>query len=73
MKSLLLLAVVSLAVAGCVAVPVYDGGYYPYYGPYPYAYVGSETHIFVPVIHGGHGFRGGHGFHGGHGSHGGHR
>jgi len=72
MKRLLLLSA-ALMLAGCVAFPVYDDAYYhPYYGPYPYGYVGSHVNIFVPGFHGGHGFRGGHGFHGGgHGLHGG--
>jgi hypothetical protein len=61
MKKFLILTIVSLMVAGCVAVPVYDSGYYyPYYGPYPY-YAGPEVSIFVPGFHGGHGFRGGRG------------
>ena len=75
MKKLLFLTIVSLMLAGCVAVPVYDSGYYPYYGPYPYpySYVGPEVSVFFPVFHGGHGFGGGHGFHGGNGFHGGRR
>lgn len=78
MKKLLFLTIVSLVVTGCVAVPVYDSGYYPYYGPYPYRYAGPEISVSVPIIHGGHvfnsghGFRGGHIFHGGHGFRGGH-
>jgi hypothetical protein len=77
MKRLLFLILVSLMVAGCVAVPVYDEGYYyPYYGPYPYYYMGPEVSVFVPVFHdgfGSHGFRGGGGFRGGHGFRGGRR
>jgi hypothetical protein len=67
----LLLVIVALMLAGCVAVPVYDDGYYypsyGYYGPYPYPYgfVGPDVTFFVSGFHGGHGFRGGHGFHGG--------
>jgi len=73
MKKLLFLIIVSLMLTGCVAVPVYDSGYYPYYGPYPYGYVGPEVNVFVSGFHGGHGFRGGHDFRGGHGFHGGRR
>ncbi|GFE61965.1 hypothetical protein [Geobacter sp. AOG2] len=65
MKKLLLLMAISLLTAGCIAVPVYDDGYYPpyrtydyYYGPYPYAYWGTD---YVFIGHGGHG---GGGFHG---------
>ena len=40
MLGLPLISVV-LMLTGCVAVPVYDYGYYyPDYGAYPYAYVG---------------------------------
>ncbi|MBC8017962.1 MAG: hypothetical protein H7X83_05515 [Verrucomicrobia bacterium] len=73
MKKLLFLIIVSLMLTGCVAVPVYDSGYYPYYGPYPFAYVGPEISVFVPFFHGGHDFRGGHGLRGGHGFRGGRR
>jgi len=74
MKKLLFLTIVSLMMAGCVAVPVYDNGYYPYYGPYPYpyAFVGPEVSVFVPVFHGGHRFHVGHEFRGGHTIRGGH-
>jgi hypothetical protein len=71
MKKVLILTMVSLMLTGCVAVPVYDSGYYPYYGPYPY-YVGPEVSVFVPLFHGRHAFHGGHGFHGGNAFHGGH-
>jgi hypothetical protein len=67
-------------VTGCVAVPVYESGYYPsYYGPYPYAYVGPELNVFVTgfhvrrfvheahFIHNGRGFHNGGGFRGGSG------
>jgi hypothetical protein len=73
MKRLLLISV-ALMLAGCVAYPVYnDGYYYPDYGPYPYGYVGPNVSLYVSNFHGGHGFHGGsHGFHGGsHGFHGG--
>ena len=65
MKKLLVLVLVSLMLAGCVAVPVYDSGYYsyypyPYYRPYPYAYWGPEVSVFFgPSFHGGHGHHGG--------------
>lgn len=65
MKKLLFLIVVALMMTGCVAVPVYDSGYYPYYGPYSYRYAGPEIRFFVPFVHGGYGFHGGHGSHGG--------
>jgi len=73
MKKLLLLMAFLLLAAGCVAVPVYDDGYYhpyayDYYGPYPYGYWGPGV---VFIGHGGHGFHGRGGFHGGHGFHGG--
>jgi hypothetical protein len=77
MKKLLFLIIVSFMLLGCVAVPVYDSGYYPDYGPYPYGgpyyygYAGPEVSVFVPVFHGGRGFHGGHGFHGGGGFRGG--
>ena len=65
MKKLLLPIVISLVLTGCIAVPVYDNGYYPYYGPHPYGYMGPEVNFFFPGFHG-HGFYGGeHGFHGG--------
>lgn len=66
MMKLLFLTIVSLMLAGCVAVPVYDSGYYPYYGPYSYGYFGPDISVFVPVFPGGHGFHGGRGFRGGH-------
>ncbi len=76
MKMLLFLTMVSLTLAGCVAVPVYDGGY-PYYAPYPYpsAYVygGPEVRIHAPVFHGYYRFDNWYGFHGGHGHHRGRR
>lgn len=67
MKKLLLICV-ALLLAGCVAVPAYDDGYYyPAYGPYPYDYWGPDVFI-VSGFHG-HRFhdRGFHrgGFHGG--------
>ena len=65
MKKLLCLTIVSLMLTGCVGVPVYDRGYYPYYGPYSYRYAGPEVSIFFPLFLGGHGFHGGHGGHGG--------
>ncbi len=65
MKKLLFPIIVFLILTGCVAVPVYDGGYYPYNGPYHYYYSGPEVSIFVPGFYGGHGFHGGHGFRGG--------
>lgn len=71
MKKLLFMIIVALMVTGCVAVPVYESGYYPYYGPYPY-YVGPELSVFIPVFHGGHSFHDGHSFRGGHGFRGGH-
>jgi hypothetical protein len=69
MRKLLVLLCVSLMVTGCVAVPVYDSGYYGYYpyyyGPYPYGYVGPQVSVFFAGhFHGGHGFHGG-GFRGG--------
>lgn len=71
MKKLLFLTIVALMLTGCVAVPMYDNGYYyPYYGPYPY-FAGPEISVFVPVFHGRHVFHGGHGFHGGEGFRGG--
>jgi len=70
MKKLLLLISVTLLLTGCVAYPVYDSGYYPDSGPYPYGYVAPSVNLFV---NGGHEFHGGdHGFNGGgHGFHGG--
>ncbi len=75
MRRILVLIIVSLMLTGCVAVPVYDNGYYypypyyGYYGPYPYVY-GPEVSVFFGSgfhDHGfnHHGFVGGHGFHGG--------
>lgn len=72
MKKLLLI-IVALMLAGCVAVPVYDGGYnYPYSGyygpypyPYPYVYGGPDVTFFVSGFHGGRGFHRSHVFHGG--------
>lgn len=66
MKKLLFLMIVSLMLTGCIAVPLYDSGSYPYYGPYSYGYVEPEISIFVPGFYGGHGFHGGRGFHGDH-------
>jgi len=76
MKKRLFLISVLLLLTGCVAVPVYDSGYYypDYYGSYPYGYVSPGVNVFVSGrYYGGHGFYGGrHGFHGGgHGFHGG--
>jgi hypothetical protein len=70
MKKLLFLISVTLMLTGCVAYPVYDSGYYPDSGPYPYGYVAPNVNLFV---NGGHEFHGGdHGFNGGgHGFHGG--
>lgn len=69
MKTLLILISISFMVAGCVAVPVYDSGYYgpayygpAYYAPYPYPYpyyLAPEISVVVPVFRGGHGFHGG--------------
>ena len=55
MKTLSIAVLASLALAGCVAVPVYDAGYGPAYGPpavvvRPYAYSG---------YYGGRGYYGG--------------
>ena len=61
MKKLLCLIIVSLMLTGCIAYPVHDSGYYPYYGPYPYMYVGPEVNVIVPLFRGGTGFHGGHG------------
>jgi hypothetical protein len=72
MKNLLFLIIVSLMLTRCVAVPMYDSGYYPNYGQYSLGYVRPEVSIFVPFFHGGHDFRGGHGFRGGHSFRGGH-
>jgi hypothetical protein len=59
MKKLLLISV-AFMLAGCVAYPVYDEGYYyPDYGPYPYGYVRPDVNVFVSGFHGGHGFHGG--------------
>jgi len=59
----LLLVLIGLMLAGCVAVPVYDYGYYsPHYGPYPYAYAGPDVNVYFPGYYGGHVFRGGHGY-----------
>lgn len=68
MKKILYLTIVSLMLTGCVAVPVYDSGYYyPYQRPYasPYLYVGPDITVFVPGVHFGHGYYGSYGFHGG--------
>lgn len=67
MMKLILTTIASLALAGCVAVPVYDSGYryYTPYYPYPYVYSGPEISVFVPLHGGGH--RGGHRYYGGHG------
>lgn len=73
MKKLLFMIFASLMLSGCVAVPVYDSGYYyPFYVPYSYFYAGPEISVFVPGFRGGHShdFRGGD-FRGGRGSHGG--
>ena len=60
MKKLLALLLVALTLAGCVAVPVYDSGYYyPYYGPYPYVYWGPEVSVFFAPGHQGHHHHGG--------------
>lgn len=72
MKKLLLICA-ALMLAGCVAYPVYDDGYYyPYpYGYYGYGYYGfvePDVHIFVSGGYAGHGFRGFHGSHGFYGS-----
>jgi len=66
MKRILLLISVSLMLTGCVAYPVYDSGYYPTYGSYPYGYVSPSVSLSFSSFHGGHRFHGGgHGFHGG--------
>lgn len=65
MKKLLILIIVSQILAGCIAVPVYDSGYYPYNGPYHYYYTGPGVSVFVPGFYGGYRFHGGHGFRGG--------
>ena len=53
MKKFLALILVVLTLAGCVAVPVYDDGYYyPYYSRYPYVYWGPEVSVFF--VPGGH-------------------
>ncbi len=70
MGKLLFLIIVSVMLTGCIAVPVYDDGYYSHYGPRSYGYVAPEISIFVPFYHGGHGYRGNHGFYGGHGGRG---
>jgi hypothetical protein len=73
MKKLLLLISVTLILTGCVAVPVYDSGYNPDYGPYPYGYVAPSVSFSFSNFHGGGGHDGGHGFRGGgHGHGGGH-
>jgi hypothetical protein len=72
MKRVLILISVSLMLTGCVAYPVYDSGYYPTYGSYPYGYVGPSVSLSFSSFHGGHGFhKGGHGFRGGGHGHGG--
>jgi hypothetical protein len=58
MKKLLLIFV-AFMLSGCVAYPLYDDGYYPDYGPYPYGYVGPNVNLFVSGFHGGHDFHGG--------------
>ncbi len=71
MKKLLLI-LVAFMLAGCVAYPLYDDGYYyPSYGPYPYGYWGSDVSIFVSDFHGGHGYHRGGNYYGGHGYYGG--
>ena len=73
MKKLLLIGVV-LMLAGCMAIPVYDDGYYySGCGPYSCPYAGPDVDLFISGFYGGHHFHGGgHGFHsGGHGFHGG--
>lgn len=58
MKTLLLICV-AFMLTGCVAIPVYDYGYYyPDYGPYPYVHVRPDINLFLG-FHGGHVFRGG--------------
>jgi hypothetical protein len=70
MKRLLLLISVTLMLTGCVAVPVYDSGYYPDYGAYPYGYVAPSVSFSFSSFHGGGGHDGGHD--GGYGHGGGH-
>lgn len=55
----LIITLLALMLTGCVAYPVYDYGYYPYYGPYPYSYVGPNIHFFYSDFYGGHRFHGG--------------
>lgn len=62
MKKFVALILIALTLSGCVAVPVYDGGYY--YAPYPYIYWGPEVSVFFSGGHGrGHNY-GGHGHRG---------
>jgi hypothetical protein len=67
MKKLLLLISVTLMLTGCVAYPVYDSGYYPDSGPYPYGYVAPSVSLSFSSFHGGHGGGYGHGGGRGHG------
>ena len=60
----LFFAVLCFALAGCVAIPVDDSGYYypyygyySYYGPYSYGYLGPDVNIFYSGFYGGHGYR----------------
>ncbi|MDA8428586.1 MAG: hypothetical protein M0T70_04960 [Geobacteraceae bacterium] len=53
--------VLCLVLAGCVAIPVDDSGYYypdyGYYGPYSYSYPGPDVNIFYSGFYGGRGYR----------------
>lgn len=74
MRKFAILTTFAVMLSGCIAVPVYDSGYYyPYYAPYHYFYAGPEVSIFVPGFHGGAGFHRGPVFEGGRGFHGGRR
>ena len=57
MKTLLIAALASLALGGCVAVPVYDAGYGPAYGP--------PAVVVRPYVYGGYSNYGGRGYYGG--------
>jgi len=67
MKKLLFLISLTIALAGCVALPVYDSGYdYPYYDSYPYGYAGPNVNLFLSGGYYGHGHGGGGHWGGGH-------
>jgi len=66
MKKMLLLISLLTMLSGCIAVPVYDTGYnYPYYGSYPYGYVGPNVDLFLSGGYYGHGYHHGGGHWGG--------